>query len=185
MKAAGYVFVIVCTGLATAAGAQSWAPQKNVELVVPNPPGGSNDKTARTVERILKANNLLSSTMTVVNKPGGGGSIAYTYVQQHTGDPHFLVVAGPAILTNHITGAAKLRHSDLTPIAALFDDYTAFAVAAGSSLKSGKELIDRLKKDPKTVTIGFSPAKSTTNPSVAGARPSTPASTPALIRDSL
>jgi putative tricarboxylic transport membrane protein len=168
MKLAGYGFVIVCAGLASAAAAQGWTPQKNVELVVPNPPGGSNDKTARTVERILKANNLVSSTMTVVNKPGGGGSIAYTYVQQHTGDPHFLVVAGPAILTNHITGAAKLRHSDLTPIAALFDDYTAFAVAAGSSLKSGRELIDRLKKDPKTVTIGFSPLLGSHNHIAAG-----------------
>ena len=168
MKLAEYVFVIVCAGLASAAGAQSWTPQKNVELVVPNPPGGSNDKTARTVERILKANNLVSSTMTVVNKPGGGGSIAYTYVQQHAGDPHFLVVAGPAILTNHITGASKLRHSDLMPIAALFDDYTAFVVAAGSSLKSGKELTERLKKDPKSVTIGFSPLLGSHNHIAAG-----------------
>jgi putative tricarboxylic transport membrane protein len=150
------------------AGAQGWTPQKNVELVVPNPPGGSNDKTARTVERILKANKLVSSTMSIVNRPGGGGSIAYTYVQQHTGDPHYLVVAGPALLTNHITGASKLRHSDLTPIAALFDDYTAFAVTAGASLKTGKDLIDRLKKDPKSVTIGFSPLLGSHNHIAAG-----------------
>ncbi|HJQ63618.1 MAG TPA: tripartite tricarboxylate transporter substrate binding protein [Burkholderiales bacterium] len=161
-------WVMALAAMTSTAGAQGWTPQKNVELVVPNPPGGSNDKTARTVERILKANNLVSSTMTVVNKPGGGGSIAYTYVQQHAGDPHYLVVAGPALLTNHITGASKLRHSDLTPIAALFDDYTAFAVAAGASLKSGKDLIERLKKDPKSVTIGFSPLLGSHNHIAAG-----------------
>ena len=37
---------------AAVAGAQGWSPQRNVELVVPNPPGGSNDKTARTIERM-------------------------------------------------------------------------------------------------------------------------------------
>ena len=163
-----FPWFIVFAVFAATASAQGWVPQKNVELVVPNPPGGSNDKTARTVERILKANNLIPSTLTVVNRAGGGGSIAYTYVQQHAGDPHYLVVAGPALLTNHIVGAAKLRHDDLTPIAALFDDYTAFAVAAGSPLKSGKELTARLRKDPKSVTIGFSPLLGSHNHIAAG-----------------
>jgi len=152
----------------TAAAAQSWSPQKNVELVVPNPPGGSNDKTARTVERILVANKLIPSTLTVVNKAGAGGTLAYTYIQQHSGDPHYLVVAGPALLTNHITGAAKLHHNDLTPIAALFDDYTVFAVNADSPMKTGKDLIERLRKDPKSVTIGFSPLLGSHNHIAAG-----------------
>jgi len=168
MKLEKWLLALLFGAAASAGAAQGWAPQRNVELVVPNPPGGSNDKTARTVERILKANNLVSSTLTVVNKPGGGGSIAYTYVQQHAGDAHYLVVAGPALLTNHITGASKLRHSDLTPIAALFDDYTAFAVVAGGTLKSGKDLIERLRKDPKAVTIGFSPLLGSHNHIAAG-----------------
>ena len=154
--------------IVTSAGAQGWAPQKNVELVVPNPPGGSNDKTARTVERILTANKLLPATLSVVNKAGGGGTIAYLYVQQHAGDPHFLVVGGPALLTNHITGAAKLHHTDLTPIASLFDDYTAFAVTPGGPLTNGKELVARLRKDPKSVAIGFSPLLGSHNHIAAG-----------------
>lgn len=168
MKPTRCLIAALFAASAMGVGAQGWTPQKNVELVVPNPPGGSNDKTARTVERILKANKLVSSTLTVVNKAGGGGSIAYTYVQQHANDPHYLVVAGPALLTNHITGASTLRHSDLTPIAALFDDYTAFAVMAGGPLKTGKDLIARLKKDPKSVTIGFSPLLGSHNHIAAG-----------------
>ena len=154
--------------LAGATSAQNWAPQKNVELVVPNPPGGSNDKTARTVERILVQNKMIPSSLTVVNRSGAGGTLAYTYVQQHAGDPHYLVVAGPALLTNHITGAAKLHHSDLTPVASLFDDYTVFAVNADSSIKTGKDLVDRLRKDPKSVTIGFSPLLGSHNHIAAG-----------------
>ncbi|MGZ8155520.1 MAG: tripartite tricarboxylate transporter substrate binding protein [Burkholderiales bacterium] len=156
------------SAMSAIAAAQGWMPQKNVELVVPNPPGGSNDKTARTVERILTANKLLSSTLSIVNRPGGGGSIAYTYVQQHAGDPHYLVVAGPALLTNHITGASKLHHTDLTPIASLFDDYTVFAVNAGGPISGGKDLVARLRKDPKSVTIGFSPLLGSHNHIAAG-----------------
>lgn len=90
----------VLAGFAAVAGAQAWSPQKNVEIIVPNPPGGSNDKTARSLERILITNKLLPVTLSIQNKSGGGGSIAYTYVQQRNADPHYLVVAGPAILTN-------------------------------------------------------------------------------------
>jgi len=70
-------FIHAFTGLAFAmaaagAGAQGWSPQKNVEIVVGSAPGGSNDKTARSVERALLNNKLLNVSITVVNKPGGG-----------------------------------------------------------------------------------------------------------------
>jgi putative tricarboxylic transport membrane protein len=165
---AKYLIAVMAAAATATAFAQSWSPQKNVEFVVPNPPGGSNDKTARTVERIWTANKVIPSTLTVVNRAGGGGSIAYTYVQQHAGDPHYLVVAGPALLTNHITGASKLHHSDLTAIASLFNDYTAFAVNADSPIKTGKDLVERLRKDPKSVTIGFSPLLGSHNHIAAG-----------------
>ena len=168
MNLARYAVAVLLAGAAAAAGAQGWAPERNVELVVPNPPGGSNDKTARTVERIWSMNKVLPSTLSVVNRAGGGGSIAYTYVAQRVGDPHFLVVAGPALLTNHITGASKLHHSDLTAVASLFNDFTVFAVSADSQIKTGKDLVERLRKDPKSVTIGFSPLLGSHNHIAAG-----------------
>ena len=168
MKIAKTLVTIALACAAAAAGAQGWSPQRNVELVVPNPPGGSNDKTARTIERVWGANKLIVGTLSIVNRAGGGGSIAYTYVSQRAGDPHYLVVAGPALLTNHITGASKLHHTDLTPVASLFNDFTAFAVAADSPIKDGKDLVARLRKDPKSVTIGFSPLLGSHNHIAAG-----------------
>jgi len=160
--------VLMSVTAAMAAAQQQWSPQRNVELVVPNPPGGSNDKTARTVERIWLMNKVIPSTLSIVNRAGGGGSIAYTYVSQRAGDPHYLVVAGPALLTNHITGASTLRHTDLTPVASLFNDYTAYVVNVDSPIKTGKDLADRLRKDPKSVTIGFSPLLGSHNHIAAG-----------------
>lgn len=168
MKLARYLILPVLACAAAVAGAQGWSPQRNVELVVPNPPGGSNDKTARTIERVWSANKLIVGTLSIVNRAGGGGSIAYTYVSQHAGDPHYLVVAGPALLTNNITGASKLRHTDLTPVASLFNDYTVYAVNVDSPIKTGKDLVERLRKDPKSVTIGFSPLLGSHNHIAAG-----------------
>ena len=37
----------------------------------------------------------------------------------------------------------------------MLQDYVVFGVAANSPMKSGKDLADRLKKDPRAVTIGF------------------------------
>jgi len=158
----------VLTAASTLTLAQGWTPQRNVELVVPNPPGGSNDKTARTIERVWTTGKVLPVTLSIVNRAGGGGSIAYTFVQQQTANPHYLVVGGPALLTNHITGASTLSHTDLTGVASLFNDFTVFAVSAESNIKTGKDLVARLRKDPKSVTIGFSPLLGSHNHIAAG-----------------
>jgi len=141
-----------------AASAQAWSPQKNVEIVAGSAPGGSNDNTARTMERVLLAHKLVPTTVTVVNRPGGGGSIAYTYVSQRPGDAHYLYIASSGMLSNHIVGASSLSHADFTPIALLYEDHAVFMVATGSTIKTGAELADRLKKDPRAVVIGFANA---------------------------
>src|SRR5688572_11541108 len=135
--------------------AQGWAPQKNVEIVVGSAPGGSNDRTGRFVEKVLRENRLVNGTVTVVNKPGGGTNIAFAYVNQHPGDAHYLLIGTTALLTNHITGLGTLYYADFTPIASLFNDYTVYAVNASAPIRDGKDLLARLKKDPNSVATGF------------------------------
>jgi len=160
--------VIAAASASAAAQAQSWSPQRNVEIVVGSAPGGSNDKTARTVEHILTVNRLAPTSVTVVNRPGGGSTIAFNYVMQRAGDAHYLMIGTPSLLTNHITGLSKIHHNDFTPIASLLNDYIVFAVKADGPIKDGKDLIARLKKDPKSVTIGFATALGSHNHIAAG-----------------
>lgn len=159
MKLGGCIVAVTLACASAAAGAQAWVPQKNVEIVAGSAPGGSNDNTARTLERILGANKLVPTTITVVNKPGGGAMIANTYVSQRAGDPHYLLIAGSGIASNHIIGASPLTTADFTPIASLVNDYAVFAVNVNNAaLKTGKDLADRLRKDPRSVTLGFANA---------------------------
>jgi putative tricarboxylic transport membrane protein len=158
MKRAGSIVLGALLVLSAPVFAQGWSPQKNVEIVAPSPPGGSNDKTARMLERVIGATKLVTSPLTVMNKPGGNATIAHTYVAQRSGDPHYLLIMTSGFLTNQIVGASTLTMKDFTPIASLLEDYTVFVVAAGSPIKTGKELVARLKTDPKSISIGFANA---------------------------
>ena len=138
MKPACMLFVPLLLG--TVAHAQGWAPQRNVEIVVPVVPGGTNDKLARAIERTLTGSKLVNTPVTVVHRAGGGNQIAYPYVSQHAGDPHYLLMGTTTLITAHAMGASKLSFSDFTPIASIFNDYVVLTVNAASPMKSGKDL---------------------------------------------
>ncbi|MCE9638970.1 MAG: hypothetical protein K8S22_02275, partial [Betaproteobacteria bacterium] len=133
----------------------AWRPDRNVELIVGSTPGSGQDKTARVIQKIWKDAKLVEVTSSVVNKAGGGGIIADTYVSQRAGDAQTLMTASPTLLTNHIAGRSKLNYTDFTPVALLFDEYIAFVVRPESALKSSADLIAALRKDPASVSFGF------------------------------
>lgn len=158
MKLGRWLIAVTLAAASAGAVAQAWVPRKNVEIVAGAVPGGAIDNTARMLERVLLANKLVPSTITVVNKPGGSGSVARTYVSQRAGDPHYLGIMGGGLLSSHIIGAGTLTVADFTPIASLLNDYVLFAVNVDSPMKTGKDLADRLRKDPRSATIGFGTA---------------------------
>ena len=148
------------------AQAQGWQPDKNVEIVINTAPGSGQDSTGRLIQKILQDRKAVNTSITINNKPGGGGAIAYTYLQAHPGDGHFVSIASKSLLTNHISGRMPLTYSHLTPLAILFDEYIAVAVKADSPIKNGRELLDRMKKDPGTYSFGV--ATSLGNPNHQG-----------------
>lgn len=138
--------------------AQPWTPQKNIEIVVPSAPGGTNDKLARQIERTLPAAKLINTSLTVVHKSGAGGQLGYLYLGQYPGDAHYLVIVAPTLLAGHITGTSKLNYTDFTPLASIFNDYMVFAVNAGNALKTGKDFAAKLRKDAQAMPFGFTSA---------------------------
>ena len=158
----------ICLLLCASVHAQTWSPTKNVEIVVGSAPGGSNDRTGRSVEKLLNELKLVPTSVTVNNKPGGGGNIMFAYVNTHAGDAHYLMVGTTAMLSNHIVGSGKLNHTDFTPIASLFNDYVVFAVNADSPIKTGKDLVDRLKSNPRSISVGFATSLGSHNHIAAG-----------------
>jgi len=145
---------------AAAVSAQSagWSPQRNVEIIHGSAPGGSNDKTAREIEKALAETRAVPTTMSVVSKAGGGGNISMAYANLKPGDGHYLLVGTSTMITNHIIGASPMNYTDFTPIASLLNDYIVFAVATDSPLKTPRDLSERLKTRPQSLSIGFASA---------------------------
>jgi putative tricarboxylic transport membrane protein len=156
------ICAVVCAWLCTAAAfAQGWKPAKAVEFVVGSSAGGGNDKTARTMQKIWQAGKGLEN-IAVVNKVGGGGAVAYTYVAQHAGDAHYLVVVRKAFLTNHILGRSPFNYTDMTVLAIVGDEVMALAVRADSPIRTVKDLLERLKADPQSVSVSLGSARGST-----------------------
>ena len=150
------VAVVVFLGCASFPAAGQWKPDRPVEIVAPSGPGGTTDRTARVVARILTNHKLVDVPVNVVNKPGGSGTLGLTYINQHPGDGHYIVIATTGSISNHIMGLIPYNHSDFTSLAMLFDEYLAVSVKADSPLKSGTDLVSRLKASPDAVSFGIS-----------------------------
>ena len=135
--------------------AQTWKPTRNVELVIPTSPGGSNDIAGRTIHKVWTETKLLPVTSSVANRSGAEHVIAYTYVSQKAGDGHTVGIMSTPMLVNPIGGRTQLTHNDVTPIAYLITEPMIALVRADSPLKSGKELIEALRKNPSALSIAL------------------------------
>lgn len=142
--------------LAPASQAGEWQPDRNIEISVGSSPGSGTDATARLIEKLFRKDQIVSVPVTVLNKPGGGSAIVMAYLAQHQGNAHFISVAAYNLVTNKIQGRSNLGIADFTPLAFLFNDFIAFNVKSDSSIRNGRDLIDRMKADPQSVTFGLS-----------------------------
>ena len=154
---------IVMALSATAVGAAEWKPQRPIELVVPVQGGASMDQAARALQQIWQERKMLSVPVTVVNKPGAGQSLALVYVHQAAGDPHRVLMVGSTLLTNPIMGRSQLKHSDFTILGQLFTEYMAVSVRTESPVKSGTDLVSRLKLAPGALSVAVGSARGTTS----------------------
>jgi putative tricarboxylic transport membrane protein len=155
MMALRWLTAILSIGIASIAAAQGWVPQRHVELIAPNAPGGAMDSTARIVQRLWQEKKLLPVSSAVANRSGGEHALAYTYLSQRTGDPHFLSLASPVLLANHLAGRLSVTYTDVTPIATIMTEAYVFVVRADSPFKSGRELVDALKARPDSLSIAI------------------------------
>jgi putative tricarboxylic transport membrane protein len=135
--------------------AQTWKPERNVELTIPTTPGGSNDIAGRLVHKLWTELKLLPVSSSVVNRSGGEHIVAYSYIAQRTGDPYAIGIMSTPMLVNPIEGRTQLTHNDLTPIAYLITEPMIALVRADSPVKTGKDLLDTLKKNPAALSIAL------------------------------
>ena len=139
--------------LSPAIHAQTWQPDKPIEIVVPTTPGGGIDRTARLLQKIIQEGGLSPVPVSVTNKPGGGGAVSLVYLNQHAGDAHFVAINSPNLIANDLNGRGAVKYRDVTPLANLFSEYTVVAVRTDSPLKNGRDFVEALRKDPQSLAV--------------------------------
>jgi len=151
----GGIALLAAFAWTNALAASSWQPNRNVEIVVSTSPGSGSDTTARFIQKLLVDNKLVAVPVTVMNKPGGGGAIGATYLNQHAGNGHYVMVTSPSLLANEITGRTKIKYTDVTPLAQLGTEPVVFTVRADSPMKNARELAERLKATPDSLSFSI------------------------------
>lgn len=151
----------MCTALLAAQAfpalaADAWEPHRPIEIVVPSAAGGGLDLVARTLQNAIVQEKLSSKPITVLNRPGGSGTVGIAYINNHHGDGHYVSVQALPLVTNQITGLSKVGIGDVTPLGMFVTEQVVFSVPASSPIKTGKDLIAMLKQNPQSVTIGVS-----------------------------
>jgi len=155
-RLAGLLAALLLVSANVLAQQGGWKPERNVEIIVGTAPGAAPDKTARLIQRLWQAQRIFEGPVSIINKPGGGNVIAWTYLNQHAGNGHYQMIGNLNVLISRSLGLSPYAHGDYTWIATLFDEYFALSVRTDSPLATGRDLIARLQKDPASVVIGVS-----------------------------
>lgn len=153
-----------CAALAQGA----WKPDRPVELISGSAAGNSVDRMLRLIAKITHDKRYVDVPVNVMNRPGGGNTIAWNYLNQRAGDGHYLMVANFNLSAGHLTGTTAYSYRDFSPVCILFDEHVALVVKADSPIKNGRDLVERLKKDPTSLSLSFSSVAGGANHIAAG-----------------
>jgi len=132
-------------------------PERTVTIVVPFPPGGSSDITARTVAARLS--ETLGQTFLIENKPGANGGIGAAYVAKAKPDGYTLFVGSIGVFAINPVLYKNLpyepnRDFDLLSVAVRTPN--ALVTRANFPANTVAEFVDYVKKNPGKVSFASS-----------------------------
>jgi len=125
-----------------------------LKMMIPANPGGGWDTTGRELGKAL-LDAKVADTVQYENKGGAAGALGLAqFMNSAKGDPNSLIVTGAVMVGGIITSKSAVGMEKITPIARLTSEYNVFVVPADSPLKSMKDVVEQLKKDPGSVKWG-------------------------------
>ena len=149
MKPRSIVFALVLAAVALPVAAQGFKPGKPIEFVTHTGPGGGGDVLARAIAGAMEKEKLMPVRMQVVNKTGGGGHTAMSYLVEKKGESHTIAVFTGLWFTNPIMRAeANITLKDLTPLVRLVLEPAMLVVKNDAPYRTLKDFIDAAKQNP-------------------------------------
>jgi len=160
-------FALRCVAASFAIGFIAAAPalaqpspfNKPVRFIVPYPPGGPTDITARVYAE--KVSKLIGQSVVVENKPGAQGVPAVQQLMQLPADGHsmYFGTLSTQVVSHVITAYRKQpapydARKDLVPVSTLGSTSLVLMASNASGITSYKQLVDTMKKQPGKFNFG-------------------------------
>ena len=149
------ILVGLASAFISAAGIAQTYPIRPITLVVPFPPGGIADGTARVLEPALSA--ALGQPVIIENRGGSGGNFGVAAVARAVPDGYTLLMTpnSPVVTNPYMFKKYPINpESDLEPIAMIGEGHIGLVVQASSTINSVKDLIGMAKAKPGELTFG-------------------------------
>jgi tripartite-type tricarboxylate transporter receptor subunit TctC len=148
------LLAFVALALAAGAQAQSW-PQKPVRFVVPFPPGGATDISARMIGQQLS--DMWGQQVVIDNRGGAGGGVGAAEAARAAPDGYTLFFPSGSVVTANQHIYAKMNYNpekDFVPVTNAVSGPQVLVVPANSPYRSVKDLIDAAMAQPGKLTFG-------------------------------
>jgi tripartite-type tricarboxylate transporter receptor subunit TctC len=139
---------------ASAVAAQNW-PQKPVRFIVPFPPGGATDISARLLGE--KLSQTWGQSVVIENRGGAGGGVGAAEAARAAPDGYTLFFPSGSVVTANQHVYAKLAYDpdkDFIPVTKVVSGPQVLTVPANSPFKTVKELIAFGRANPGKLTFG-------------------------------
>ena len=144
----------VCAFVASFIVGTSAVALDSVKFMIPANPGGGWDQTGRNFSAAMLKAGVVKNTQ-FDNKGGAGGTIGLAqFVNTAKGDGNAILVGGMVMVGGIILNKSAVNLGMVTPLARLTAEYEILVVPTNSPIKTLKDLTDKLKADPGSVSWG-------------------------------
>jgi tripartite-type tricarboxylate transporter receptor subunit TctC len=128
-------------------------PDKPITLIVPYSAGGGTDLVARTLEK--QSIKYLGQPITVVNKPGGSGTLGWNELAGAAPDGYTLGMISSDMLLPSLYDTTKYDYvTALDPLAQISSTPVVIAVRSDQPWQNISDLISYAKENPGKVKFG-------------------------------
>jgi tripartite-type tricarboxylate transporter receptor subunit TctC len=148
------LFLLVFAVIGGFAEAQDKYPSRQIEFVVPWPPGGATDIAGRIFGNELS--KVLKVPIVPINKGGAAGTVGGTYVYRARKDGYTILCGSQGYFFGSLLleGVVYDPLKDFVPILNVSNTPHALCVKKDSSIRTLEDFIEKARKNPRAVPVG-------------------------------
>lgn len=145
---------VLASALVAGCGVTRGDDGNDLDMLIPNSPGGGYDQTGRAAVDVMEAEDVTGGDFQVSNIIGAGGSAAMTDLMGKSGDENTMMTVGLGVVGSLYSFGNEYALQDATPLAQLITEPEAVMVPADSPLETVEDFTQAWQDDPSGLVVG-------------------------------